>query len=420
MNSKYKADPCAGDGECLVPPAEFVRLRYFYGQRLGVIDLSDEQSYLAGKQRFHNLRAHGVGVLCGLRAERYVFPQGGAATTPTTLLRVRRGAALDWCGREIVVGWDQCIDVGAWLAQYPKAQPPSGAAGLALWVALCYRECPSDPSPAPRDPCGCDAGGCEYARVREGFELKLVTEAEAAAIAAVGAAADARVPDPEGTLSGTLESAYERDVTLLAGADCPQYPAGTCLLLAKFEAELNAGGQVTDITVPDNTIPTRRSLLRTAALQQGLIEALAAAGNAGLTGAGPQLSTVTFAGGGPDSGTLAIDIQANGADLSRDPFAAPALLTVTVSMFAGGDWQAVPAFTTTYAAPAAPQPARIELQWAAGSRLPASHYRVYLQSNPATPPVDTKMRPLTPPSWARHYRLETDISGKLALAGSLF
>src|SRR5207249_2616313 len=116
-------DPCAGDETCLVPPAEFVRLRYFFGQRLGVVDLADEQSYLVGKQRFHNLRAHGTGVLCGLRAERYVFPQGSLATDPTTLLRVHRGAALDGCGREIIVGWDQCIDVAAWYAQHPEAHP---------------------------------------------------------------------------------------------------------------------------------------------------------------------------------------------------------------------------------------------------------------------------------------------------------
>src|SRR5262245_51949706 len=117
MISSIAKDPCAGEDGCVVAPAEFVRLRYYFGQRLGVVDLSDEQAYVVGKQRFHNARAHGAGVLCGLRAERYRFPQGAAATTPTTLLRVRRGAALDACGREIVVGWDQCIDVAAWWRQ---------------------------------------------------------------------------------------------------------------------------------------------------------------------------------------------------------------------------------------------------------------------------------------------------------------
>src|SRR4051812_3413897 len=95
---------------CCALPAEFVRVRYFFGQRLGVPELADEAAYHAGKQAFHNARAHGAGVLCGLRVERFTserFPRSG-------VLRVRRGAALDACGREIVVGVDQCVDASAW------------------------------------------------------------------------------------------------------------------------------------------------------------------------------------------------------------------------------------------------------------------------------------------------------------------
>src|SRR5262249_18297732 len=178
-------DPCITSDEaarCATPP-EFVRLRYFFGQRLGVVDLTDEQAYVVGKQRFHNLRAHGAGVLCGLRAERFLFPAGVPPSTPTRVLLVRKGAALDGCGREIVVGWDQCIDVGAWFAKHLATSDDlqhwfDPGAEHALWLAVCYRDCPSDPQPAPRDPCGCDPGGCELGRVREGFELKLLTKSE--------------------------------------------------------------------------------------------------------------------------------------------------------------------------------------------------------------------------------------------------
>ena len=58
-------------GPCGTLPSGFVRLRYFYGKRLGVSDLLAEQRYHAGKMRFHNQRLHGTGVLCGLRAEPY-------------------------------------------------------------------------------------------------------------------------------------------------------------------------------------------------------------------------------------------------------------------------------------------------------------------------------------------------------------
>jgi hypothetical protein len=412
-NALRSMEPCAPDTGCCTLPAEFVRLRYFYGQRLGVVDLADEQSYLAGKQRFHNLRAHGVGVLCGLSAERYVCPQGAPPNTPTTLLRMRRGAALDWCGREIVVGWDQCIDVAAWLAQHPNAQPPSGTAALPLWVALCYRECPSDPAPAPRDPCGCDSGGCEFARIREGFQLKLLTAAEAEL--AANAAKTSGTGEPS-----ALDTGLAGDVALLVSADCPQAPADTCLLLAEFQATLDAGGKVTDIAALDNAIPARRSLLRTEVLQQALLETLAAAGNAELIGSGPRLSTVAFTNGAADSGTLAIEIQSSGADLSRDPSIAPALITAEISLFDGTNWQSAPAPTLAYVPPAAPAPASIELRWAAGSGLAIGRYRVLLESNRAQPPVDTQMRPLTPPSWARHLRLDKDASGNLVLATSLF
>lgn len=425
MSHAHTVDPCASDGACLIPPAEFVRLRYFFGQRLGVVDLADEQSYLIGKQRFHNLRLHGAGVLCGLRAERYVFPQGTTPTSQTTLLRVRRGAALDWCGREIIVGWDQCIDVAAWFAQHPEAQQTISVgdnAQLRLWVALCYRECPSDPAPAPRDPCGCDAGGCEFARIREGFHLRLLTDAEAKLHVPKDQSFVGTEPIAEETLAGTLEQAYDRAVTLFAGADCPEAHADLCLLLAHFQVTLDSTlKKVIDLSVPDNAIAERRSLLSTAVLQRELLRALAAAGDTELVGSGPHLSTVTFLNGGTDSGTLAIDMLTANSDLSRNPFDSPKQLTVSVSRFKDdGMWEPAPTFTTAYNTTVTP--ARIELQWISGSgSLDSGRYRVLIESDRAQPPVDKSMRPLTPLSWARHVRLVKDTTtGNLVLAESLF
>jgi hypothetical protein len=424
MNRNHSLDPCAPDCPCGVLPAEFVRLRYFFGQHLGVVDLADEQSYLVGKQRFHNLRLHGAGVLCGLQAERYAFPQGAPATNPATVLRVRRGAALDPCGREIVVGWDHCIDVAAWFAQHPEARPqPADDAPapntLRLWVALCYRECPSDPAPAPRDPCGCDAGGCEFARIREGFELKLLTDAEAELLAATPPGATWAGLVAEEVLAGPLETAYARALALFAGTDCPEAPAHPCLLLARFTATIeDPPGQVVDITAPDNAIPERLSLLPTALLQQGQLRALSAAATAELIGTGPRLATVTFLDGTSDSGTLAIEILTNDEALSRDPFAAPAQLTVTVARFQDdGTWTTSPPFTAQYVPLPLP---RLELEWAPASGLAEGRYRVLIENDPAQPVVDARMRPLTPLRWARHFRLEANPSGNLVLAESLY
>lgn len=415
MSETHVMDPCAKEKGCECAPAEFVRLRYFFGQRLGVVDLADEQSYFAGKQRFHNARAHGAGVLCGLRAERYSFGQGTVGTGATTLLRVRRGAALDACGREIVVGWDQCIDVAAWFAQHPKAGGSLAAgAALRLWVALCYRECPSDPAPAPRDPCGCDAGGCEFARIREGFQLMLLTDDEAKALAPKPSAGQRLIGDALAHDPSAID--WPQLVARIGAADCPDAPGDPCLLLANFSITLDATGKkVADISAPDNAIEERLTLLPTWLLQQGLLRALQAAGDAGLIAAGPSWGALGFVNGGAHSGTLAIDVHTQGAELSR-PLAAPAQLTFTVSRFMeDGSWKAAAPDNFAYVAGS---PAQLQLTWNAGL-VDGGRYRVLIECNHAEPPVDTLMRPLAPPSWARHVRLVLD-AGVLVLAETLF
>jgi hypothetical protein len=504
------SDPCAPDTGCIVPPAEFVRLRYFFGQRLNVVDLTDEQAYVVGKQRFHNLRAHGVGILCGLLASRYVYPQGSDPNAKTTLLRVSKGSALDPCGREIIVGWDQCIDVAAWFAQHPAAQGEVDAdGGLHLWILLCYRECPSDPSPAPRDPCGCTSDGCEFARIREGFELKLITDTEAkeliggmhrgsgsqtggASSIQGGATAPTKAPsnpdgtaapikappspgataarttapsnpgktaarttapsNPDATTAGikapsdqgstpslanvrsapagttpaptapsTPGAASGRVGDLLAALECSGPPANQCLFVAAFEATVDASGKkIIDIGQPDNAIPERLTLLPVSLLQHGLVHALEALYAADLVGVGPALTVGTFHDGGADSGTYSIAIAGDGTPLSEDPFSpSPTLLDVRVMQFDAGSgaWVAAPAFTAGYNGG---PPMSIDIKFASGL-VDQGRYRVYLKSDPAQPPVDQHMLPLTPASWAHHFRLVKDAtSGNLVLADSLF
>ena len=413
MTTTHPIELC-GQDTCL-PPAEFVRLRYFFGQRLGVVDFADEQAFHAGKHRFGNLFLHGSGVLCGLTAERYVVPQGAAASQPTTLLRVRRGAALDACGRDIVVGFDQCIDVAAWLSQHPKALPVVAPGALSpqpltLWVALCYSECPSDPAPAPRDPCGCDAGGCEFARIREGYILKLLTDAEARLIAP---------PPAGGSAAGATAGGPADPAALLRTSACPSPPADPCLLLARIEAALKTTSTATvtattvsDITVVDNTIPERQSLLPTATLQRALIQLLASAGDSGLLGPGPTLGAIAFEGIGADGGTLSLEILTDGTPLSRNPLDSPERLTLEILRFDTNDWVPVNPPAATYSEG---PPAQIALSWTAGTISPGQ-YRLVIENDIAQPAVDQKLRPLTPTVWAHQFRLELDADGKLSLA----
>jgi hypothetical protein len=438
MNAVSVKDPCASDCACLVMPAEFVRLRYFFGQRLGVVDLADEQSYLVGKQRFHNRLGHGVGVLCGLTAERYVFPQGAPPTSDMTLLRVNRGAALDACGREIVVGWDQCIDVAAWFAQRQAmrawaagdvATPANGTSGptaaltsLKLWIALCYRDCPSDPAPAPRDPCGCDAGGCEFARIREGFELKLLTDREEKLL--VKREKGSRGGDfvPEEVLGESIDKAIARRIAGLAGTHCPEPPDDPCLVLASFTATLDSTGKkVVNISKPDNLIPERLSLLPASALQQGLMDVLAAASNAELVGSGPSYGALEFKGASATGGTLTIAVD---GDLWPDSPLGTGSALLTANLYelieSGGSgtigtWSKS-SFSATYDKPSSGNPGSIALACAG---LSEGRYRISIENDFAQPAVDKKMRPL-PPRWARHLRLVKDqSSGNLTLADSL-
>jgi hypothetical protein len=460
------SDPCAPDKGCIVPPAEFVRLRYFFGQRLNVVDLTDEQAYVVGKQRFHNLRAHGVGILCGLLAARYVYPQGSDPNAKTTLLRVSKGGALDPCGREIIVGWDQCIDVAAWFAQHPEAQGEVDANGsLRLWILLCYRECPSDPSPAPRDACGCTSDGCEFARIREGFELKLITDTEAQELIGNGRPPTSTGPTGGGSNSGGTKSGpnnpggtapparspSDRGGTtslfntpaaargtesphsptspgggparvgdLLARLECSAPPASQCLFLAAFVATVDSSGKkILDIGEPDNAIPERLTLLPGSVLQHGLIHALEALYATDLVGVGPVLTVGRFHDGGADSGTYSIAIQSDGAPLSEDPFTtSPPLLEAHVMEFdaSSGAWMAAPAFTAAYTVG---PPMSIDIKFASGLQ-DGGRYRAYVKSDPIQPPVDQHMLPLTPGSWAHHFRLVKDGSGNLVLADSLF
>lgn len=191
-------DPCTSGAGCGLPPG-FFRLRYFHGKQMRLADYVDEQRYHASKLRFHNDRLHGAGILCGLKVS--LLDEGGV------VLRVGRGAALDDCGREVIVGFDQCVDVDAWYRRerhkQPDAKPedpchPDAENKVRVCVAIRYSECAQSPEPAPAAACqsasSCDCDGCsscqsrscdpcaegaDFGRVAEEFELRLMFHEEA-------------------------------------------------------------------------------------------------------------------------------------------------------------------------------------------------------------------------------------------------
>lgn len=448
---------------CWCAPAEFVRPKFFYGQRLGVVDFSDWLWYHAGKQRFHNLTSHGVGVLCGLRAELY----SPSHTESTTLLTITRGAAYDACGREVIVPVNQCIDVAAWFIQHGEDDDVTAWIGSdaphRLCVGLRYRECPSDPAPAPRDPCGCDSGGCEYARVREGFELRLfpatspVLPAEAT-VATCQPYHDLLQALATGAQDPADECAALRQVLHgLVPPECPPPSSDSWLWLACLDVTLvEDRTQVTAIGEPDNTIPQRLELLGTAVLQEMLLRLAANAATAGLLGVGPRFSDISF-----DAKAIGLGIElytAPGAS-TPTPLAADTIKPEYFRLHRLAPPETTPFQPMPTRPPATPMEAigaassrnaerpskkpsgdltRPDLSWnevvlkrkegvqydqrnsqilvQPGDSLKPGNYRITVTSPPAAPIVDISMRPLMPLTYARNFRLRSEgVDGGLVL-----
>ena len=413
--SGYSSDcaPIDACGPCGTLPAGFVRLRYFYGKRMGVADFVDEQRYHAGKLRFHNQRLHGAGLLCGLAVTRQDPTQ--------VLLRVGKGAAVDACGREIVVGYDQCIDLDAWFQReltdkratdstWPQSAVDANG-NLPLVVVIRYRDCVGGPEPAPRDPCACDAAGCDFGRVREEFELALLAANDPDAHPALPLTpARADVDKVVGAAVG--ETSLLRGLADAASAGCPTADTSGWLLLATFTGKLTTTTTTagTEIHVTDLTAPVGAATLlaETALLQDLLAREIGAELDAGALVDGPEIAKLTLVRDGSTSfywltleltsGVIAQTIPTGAFTLAQlQPAATPPWTTATV--------------TTDYVAPTATTPAliRVRVDNSGGLLAKGGLYRLALDPtkvSAATPIVDDQLRVLRPVRASLHFGID--------------
>ncbi len=395
-------------GPCGTLPSGFVRLRYFYGKRLAVADFIDEQRYHTGKLRFHNQRLHGSGVLCGLRTDLFSTDPADA-----TILRVHRGAAVDGCGREVIVGWDQCLDVDAWLGRKLQAVPdflvtatnPQLPDQLPLCVVVRYRECPASPEAAPRDACGCDTAGCDYGRVREEFELDLIAKPDTMVTPAIFPARDQLVP----ALGAAPSAAAVVDqIAKLASTACPAPDGDGWIELACFVATLGdaVGTDRRHVVAVTGIVQAETILYETALLQELLVRELAATMEGGSLADGPQVTSVTL-----DSPTAPTAIVVNlsapvlASTVPADPFALH-------PFSAAGGWAAPPGVTTVLDASG-----RVfTITPPAGTLADAAIFRLASTVAAETPMVDTSMRPLRPLRFSFHFQVVKDASSNFSIA----
>lgn len=214
------------DGMRCAEVPEFKRLRYFYGQMLGVHDFQSEQDYFREKIKLHNRCLHGYGVGCGLlvvpapedapcgseanakqtelheklravesaiaaaandqqrlaalQAQRETVQRnldaagpGGPAAPAPARVAVECGFALDCDGNEIVVRRPLSVDLVASLDSAERQLVQHQA--VTLYLSICYCEQPVDPvRPVLQDACGARVD-CSYGKLRDAVRIRVST-----------------------------------------------------------------------------------------------------------------------------------------------------------------------------------------------------------------------------------------------------
>jgi hypothetical protein len=150
---------------------DFTRLRYFYGQPLGALDLRQEQAYHRDRARLHNRLLHGWGIVCGLEVDvRPVAECDPDADDPAgTTLVVAPGAAIDAAGDDIVVRRPRLVELSRLLPDPMLEQLARKPA--TVYLSICYHEQPIDPM-RPLVTGGCEpVADLEYSRIRETYRI---------------------------------------------------------------------------------------------------------------------------------------------------------------------------------------------------------------------------------------------------------
>jgi len=163
--------------ECDIP--QLARNNYFTGKLLVERDFTDEQRYTLGKLRRHNQRLHGWGAVCGLKVKQH--PNPGCQDR---FVLIEPGTAIDCCGREILVGHEECFDFKAkflanWQKQNGPNSQPEPSQTHKIQICISYKECGAEDIPVLFDDCSCDGTACQPNRILESYCFDVLIDPKA-------------------------------------------------------------------------------------------------------------------------------------------------------------------------------------------------------------------------------------------------
>lgn len=171
MQTMNKKDCCPKDGVVHPVYSGAERVRYFRGMLLDEQDLDVDQRYHIDMRRRVVHHLHGSGIICGLELE----------VIDGCPLRIKPGAALDFCGRLIEVPNALAIDLDEWCRcklEEEGIHCPEEPLTYSVCVVLKYEEKHTSPETVYAPGGGCTAQDCEYSRTVAGFSVHLLDGAK--------------------------------------------------------------------------------------------------------------------------------------------------------------------------------------------------------------------------------------------------
>jgi hypothetical protein len=163
---------------CAACGAPLERVRYFPRQLITADDMRAEQHYFRERIRRHNRFLHGFGVVCGCQV--VAAPAEGAPWQ----VQICPGYVVSPQGEEILVPDPVMFDLQTGVQDQDPCKvarpcPPQPVGATANnqqvgYICVAYAECVTRPVRVHPAGCGCDQLDCEYSRIRDSYQLKLL------------------------------------------------------------------------------------------------------------------------------------------------------------------------------------------------------------------------------------------------------